>query len=981
MRLINIFILVMAASLPATGWAAQVRYALDVQVDVQNQRLTGTARIKATEEQALTFSVSNLSKLIVDDKATTPVQEQITVTAQTGQEIVIHYEAKLEDKPEHFVEQDNVFLTGNWYPKPNGLAEYALSVTLPTGFLATSEAEAVSVNQTETMATFNFQFEHPLDSLTLAASKNYVLKTDTYKNIIIEAYFFNKDAHLAEKYIDYTKKYLAMYETRLTPYPYKRFAIVENILPSGYSMPTYTLLGSAIVHLPFIVKISLGHEILHQWFGNSVFVDYDKGNWAEGITNYLADQHFAAIEGKDMAYRKQIMVDYNAYVNDTNVMLVSEFKGSRSRKAQRAIGYGKTAMIFHRLRKLYGDETFFTVLRDFIKKSSFNISSWHDIQLAFEKAIGTNLSGFFSQWVKHRKDIPHFSAAEVELQVVRGKLILSFTTVQHNAPYHLQKLPVTIYTATGKTKRFIEISSDKEKITLELDEPPTKVVIDENYDIMRQLLPSEIPPTLAAVMGKENIIVVMQPSLRELYQPLINALGIDNSTIVAPKDVKFTQLKNKSLIIAGFDTPLVDTLFSQQTIPDDGVRVVVHKNPYNNREIIALLHTKNAAEVQAVARKLSHYGKYSVLAFTGGKNTHKSIAESANGIPLLIRPAPKAIKPDSITTLDDIIPSLIENRVIYLGEIHEKFSHHLNQLMLIKRLHEAGQKIAVGMEMFQVQSQKALDDYMAGYIDEAAFLQQSQYFNNWGFDYNLYKPILDYVKTTCIPLVALNLDKRITKKVVRQGIHGLTASEKQYLPAEMDFSDAPYRQALYQVFLTKQKLYGLEHFEYFLQAQILWGEMMAQSIHQFLVANPDTKLIVLAGNGHLMYQYGIPKRVHRHLNSPFTVILQDESIDKGIGDYVLFTQEIKGKQSFNLGIAIEEQNNQLIITGVGNGTLAQKAGLQAADIITHLEGQEIHVLADLRLALFYTKAGSTVTIQIMRDGQKISKEITFENDE
>ncbi len=216
----------------------------------------------------------------------------------------------------------------------------------------------------------------PLHSVRIkVAGSSRVVKFNRPNNVDIEAYFFKEDAALAKTYMDYTKKYLKMYEAMLRPYPYKRFAIVENIFPSGYSMPTFTLLGRAVVKLPFIVKTSLGHEILHQWFGNSVYPDYFHGNWSEGITNYLADQHYAHLKNRGSDYRKQMLIDYNAYVHSDNAMPVSSFI-SRGNKSEAAIGYGKTAMIFHGLRLRFGDELFFSALRQFIKRNMFRQASW-----------------------------------------------------------------------------------------------------------------------------------------------------------------------------------------------------------------------------------------------------------------------------------------------------------------------------------------------------------------------------------------------------------------------------------------------------------------------------------------------------------------------------------------------------------------------------------------------------------------------------
>ena len=440
-------ILLTLVSLPLTGWSMDIHYFLHVQIDPENQLLTGMARLHADDNLNLTLTIKNLSDIRVDDQPTSAVDDKFILPIQKGKEVIITYQAVLNDKSLHLVDSENVFLTGNWYPQPDRLVEYALSVTLPKDFLANSSAETITVQATEKYSTFTFEFTYPLDSLSLAASKNYVFKTDNYKDIVIETYFFKADANLVDTYLEYTKKYLARYEEQLTPYPYQRFAIVENKLPTGYSMPTYTLLGQAVLRLPFIVNTALGHEILHQWFGNSVFVDYPKGNWAEGLTHYLEDHDFANVEGQGAAYRKQILLDYQAYINDQNVQPVRHFH-TVGDKASQAIGYGKAAMIFHMLKQKYGDELFFTVLRDFIKSYSFRQVSWEQIQAVFEKHTGHYLDRYFGQWLDQQA-IPHFQVEPAELVVNQGQFVLDFTIMQPISPFQL-RLPITLYLSSGK---------------------------------------------------------------------------------------------------------------------------------------------------------------------------------------------------------------------------------------------------------------------------------------------------------------------------------------------------------------------------------------------------------------------------------------------------------------------------------------------------------------------------------------------------
>jgi aminopeptidase N len=901
MRKFLFFVLIVC--FPATGWSAHLHYALGVQITPHERKITGTAHIKAYANMKINLNVRNLRELNVDGVATvTTAGDSINLSVQPGKEIIISYEALFKQEGTNFIDKDHVFLMDNWYPRPNVPVEYDLSVTLPENFMAISESESVSIQKHGKTKRFDFKFNHPLDSVNLAASTRYVLQKDRYKNIVIESYFFKEDAQLAEPYIAYTKKYLAMYETMLTSYPYKRFAIVENMFPTGFSLPTFSLIGKQVVKLPFIVKTSLGHEILHQWFGNSIFMDVASGNWAEGITTYLADHHYAALEGKDAAYRKQILIDYDAYVTAGNAMAVSDFFNRRN-KAHGVIGYGKSAMFFHGLREIYGDDLFFAAIRDFIHDNSFRKASWQDIQRAFEKITGKKLKPYFEYWLG-RKDIPWLEVKNAELRVQQGQLRLNFELLQKGDAYPLV-IPVSLHTDTGKRIQFVHVKKSKEQISLFMDEMPNKAVIDENYAMMRHLAPEEIPPVLAGIMGKQQLIVVVSSGQRSRYQPIIDAFGIENMRCATPDTLTFRDIKENSVLIAGFNNPTVNMLFGKQGVPKDGVRIKVYKNPYNVSERIALLHVKNKTEAQAAQRKIPHYGKYTDLAFSGGRNTFKTTAQADNGIPVLSRPSPRVLMPQRLTAADRILPYLTASRIIYIGERHDRFAHHINQLQFIKKMHNAGYNLAVGMEMFQKPFQPVVNDYLAGRIDERTFLKKTEYFSTWGYDYNLYKPIIDYLKQQNLPLVALNIYGEISRKVARDGIYSLSDNEKKQLPGSMDFSNERYRKDLNEVFLLHKEQGELKNFSYFLEAQILWDEVMAESAQKFLTDHPERKLVILAGNSHLGHNYGIPDRLYRRNHEPFTVVVQDEEIEDGVADYVLITTKLEGEKSPRLGVRVE----------------------------------------------------------------------------
>ena len=975
MSLLKKFIPVLLVLLPATGWSADIQYFLDVRINTTEKHLTGIARLNADKDTKILLSTAGLENLEVEGAPPRiDAKGNISLYLKKGKDVRVTYEAIGTKKGPNLINSENVFLMDQWYPVPDVLTEYTLSVTLPDNFTAVSESEDVTVTRHGGTKTFDFVFKHPLDHLHVAASTRYAVKKATYNGIDIETYFFQEDASMADTYIAYTKKYLSMYENMLTPYPYKRFAIVENIFPTGYSMPTFTLLGRKVVKLPFIVKTSLGHEILHQWFGNSVYPDYSHGNWAEGLTNYLADHHYAAIDNKGKDYRKQIMINYQAYVNQGNAMPVSSFL-SRRNKAESAIGYGKTAMIFHMLRQQYGDKMFFEALREFINQNAFNIASWHDIQQAFEKATGENLDLYFAQWLD-RKDIPDLEVQDVKLRVENGKLKLRFNILQKGTLFKLS-VPVTIKTSENKTLKYIDVTNSPEKVAMTLDSPPTEIVIDEDNSIMRTLNRDERPPVLADVMGSKKVTVAATDAQRAVYEPLIEALGVKEVTWLRPKQITFSMVKEGTFLTTGFDNTLSNMLLGGKETPNDGIRLKVYKNPYNPEKRILLLHAKNKEEVKAVIHKMTHYGKYSELAFRNGRNTHKSIKPAKNGISVLSRPSPTVLKPDNTKTLEDIFPELMKSRIVFVGEAHDQFAHHINQLDVIRKLHKAGAKIGVGMEMFQKPYQKVIDDYLAGQITESEFLKQTEYFNKWRYDYNLYKPIVDFLKENNIPLIALNIDGGISRKIGRKGIDSLSKYERKQLPDKLDFSHEKYRADLRMFYdmYGKEANHGHGDFNQFFQAQTIWDETMADSAALFLAENPDRKLVILAGNGHIRYKYGIPERLYQRVKEPYTVIVQDEEIKDGIADYVLLTTELEGEEPPKIGVTVKEKNGSLVVNDVVEEGPADKAGLEKKDVIIQFSGHPIKTLADLRIALFGTKIGDKVNIQVKRDGKPHDKTV------
>jgi len=153
----------------------------------------------------------------------------------------------------------------------------------------------------------------------------------------------------------------------LGPYPFRRFSIGENFFASGLGMPSYTLLGAGSIRRHYTQPYALGHEIVHSWIGNHVFNDHG-GNWAEGLTTYLANYYWHEMNGdlqKAREERRMMLLSYAVYVPPDQDYPVVRFK-RKSDQHDNAIGYNKAAMVFHMLRREIGGDRFFAALRTLV---------------------------------------------------------------------------------------------------------------------------------------------------------------------------------------------------------------------------------------------------------------------------------------------------------------------------------------------------------------------------------------------------------------------------------------------------------------------------------------------------------------------------------------------------------------------------------------------------------------------------------------
>jgi len=579
-----------------------------------------------------------------------------------GQTIVIAYQGKIDSEIEQSKENyqrgfaqtpgiictKGIYLAGSTYWVPtfkNNLVSFSLTTELPKDWENVTTGKRTNEKTEADKHIDTWICDKPQQEIFLIAAHFYEYAYDMNNGVKAMAFLRSPDEGLANKYLEATEQYMNMDNEMIGKYPYSKFALVENFWETGYGMPSFTLLGEKIIRFPFILHSSYPHELLHNWWGNSVYVNFDGGNWCEGITVFMADHLIKEQRGAGEAYRRSTLQKYSNLVNQENDFPLNKFIGRYDGPSE-AIGYGKASMMWQMLRRKLGDKIFLKGMRLFYKDNQFREASYNDIRKAMETVSGINLKPFFDQWI-NRTGAPEIAIKSVRTDLYGGKyrINISLAQIQPDSVFNID-VPINVATEDGLETFVFNMDKKLQSFQIPLNSKPLKLAVDPQYDVFRILNPKEVPPTLSKIWGsKDNIIILPSQAKKEqlaIYQKFANqwkAADNDNFEIVLDKDLK--QLpQNKIAWIMGYENKFTAQINQQlkennsyigiDSIDFDGKKNIKQGNDFvfslfdkdNVHKQTIFIGLDNRKAIPGLIRKLPHYGKYSYLAFTGDEPTN-----------------------------------------------------------------------------------------------------------------------------------------------------------------------------------------------------------------------------------------------------------------------------------------------------------------------------------------------------------------------
>jgi hypothetical protein len=590
-----------------------------------------------------------------EDAARVPVEHFAVTLAPGERRFTVRYGGRVfhpvEDRGEEYarkssyspglVSKEGAVLSGatHWLPFLGAdLVSFTLEARVPAGWDVVSQGARTRHERDEAGRLVRWECPEPQDEVFLVAG-TFVERSRSAGRVLVQTFLRSDDPALADGYLAAGAEYLSMYEGLLGPYPYAKFALVENFWETGYGMPSFTLLGPTVIRLPFILHSSYPHEILHSWWGNGVFIDVSRGNWAEGLTAYLADHLVQEQRGRGADYRRTALQRYADYVAEHQDLAVREFR-ARHGSVTQAVGYDKVLMLFHMLRGRMGDERFVAALRRFYAEHRFREASFSDLGSAMSAAAGEDLAPFLAQWID-RPGAPAIRLESAEVVARGGSRALELTLAQTQAgePYVVE-VPVhlTLPSSPQALRRTVRLAERRQRFTLPLDEAPARVDVDPEYDVFRRVDPSELPPALSGAFGAARRVIVLPsaapPGLRAAYAALADAWKAAGTEIVTDADLAGFP-PGKAVWVLGWENRLrgavADALSAYGAALGAGelragktvlsrpahTVVVAVRSPADPAQVVAFVGTDRAGALPGLGRKLPHYGRYGLLGFEG----------------------------------------------------------------------------------------------------------------------------------------------------------------------------------------------------------------------------------------------------------------------------------------------------------------------------------------------------------------------------
>jgi len=377
---------------------------------------------------------------------------------------------------------------GCWFPVNGpGLDRFSatLHITVPQGETVVASGDSSAPENTPEGDVYTFHYDRQSFPGTVLVGPYVAIGSNT-PGVNLTAYMYKSDANYASSYDDAAEKILAYYAGKFGTLPSQHMALVE--MPDGtlggYSGPGVVAIAKRGFTEPVDYNL-LAHEISHQWWPclvspatpNDDFLD-------DGLSTYSAALFIQDQEGESAFEDRMHTVAIDALIHEGETPIAEAGQLQPYSPEYESIVYDKGAMVFHMLRWVIGNNSFFETLRAMAHQYAWSSVSTAQFQKLAEQASKQSLTYFFAQWVDST-GAPQFHRQWAIYRVGSGGYQV-VGKIQQNLDIFRMPVDVRVYIRGGLpvNERLTMIGTTAD-FTINTAKLPLQVIVDPASDILK----------------------------------------------------------------------------------------------------------------------------------------------------------------------------------------------------------------------------------------------------------------------------------------------------------------------------------------------------------------------------------------------------------------------------------------------------------------------------------------------------------------
>lgn len=427
--LLGALVLLSSSAWAQQGWRAQ-HFALQLQPQFETKGITGELDLQfVLRDRTLQRLDLDAGNLVVDSVA---LGDQVLAFEKTGQRLHItlpdglatntrhHLRIRYHGSPSSGLRFDpdiqqvaTAFSTSQWMPcldDPSVRASFALTLLLPPQLVSVGNGQpAAPIQRPDGLRQHVWRLSQPMPSYLYGFAAGPFAQAQHKAGKTQLEYFGPPPftAQTLQQVFAESADMLAFFAQRAgVPYPLPAYRQVLLAGPAAQEMAGYSVMGvrygNRVLAKPESVWLG-AHEMAHQWWGNGLTNRSWRHFWLnEGIATfmtaaYLEHRFGVAAYADNIEAAREKYLEIKAAGQDRSLVFPDWDKPTA---ADRSLVYDKGALVLHELRNVLGDVKFWKGLKHYTQKYWGQSVETADFRKAIEEATGTDLSGFFKQWVE-----------------------------------------------------------------------------------------------------------------------------------------------------------------------------------------------------------------------------------------------------------------------------------------------------------------------------------------------------------------------------------------------------------------------------------------------------------------------------------------------------------------------------------------------------------------------------------------------------